>query len=105
MRAMTAFLSLLVTTSTVFAAEPNLENQKTAVKASMAMTKINMDYMGDRLDLQLFSVTEKGLDVKVEIGIGSTDRPARMHNCVTVSFSDTGYITNISNDIDADSCK
>lgn len=104
MKKLAAILSIMLTASTVFAAN-TAPRKETATKAALAMAKVNWAYMGKKLDLQVFQTTEKGRDVKVELGIGTDTHPARMNACVTVSFDDGGNIKNIANEIASVSCE
>lgn len=95
---------LLSFSLTVFAADVQPIKQ-TATNAAIELTKANYAYMKRRIDIQFFKATESGRNVKVELGIGSIDRPARMHNCVSVNFDENGYILNAANEIDSDTCE
>ena len=89
---------------TVFAADVQPIKQ-TAIRTAIEITKANYAFMKGNLDVQFFRATEKGRSVKVELGIGSTDHPARMHNCVSVNFDGSGNILNLTNGINSASCE
>jgi hypothetical protein len=82
-------------------------NLETGKSLAISLEEAEYKNLGKKLDLQLFSATEKDNKIKVELGIGTKIRPARMHDCITVTFSDakTGYIQNIEKEIDAGSCE
>ncbi len=100
------FLGITILTFSSFASDkvPNLE---TAKRAALSLEIAEYSYLGKRFDLQVFSALEKDNKVKVELGIGTVERPARMHDCITVTFTEAkiGYIQNIEKDIDSGSCE
>lgn len=99
-------LGLTILASSVQASD-KVSNLETAKQISISLEKVDYTYLGKRFDLQVFSVVEKDNQVKVELGIGTIERPARMHDCITVTFTEAkvGYIQNIEKDIDSDSCE
>jgi hypothetical protein len=88
-------------------ASNKLSNLETAKQVAITLEKAEYSNLGKRFDLRVFSVVEKDNKVKVELGIGTTERPARMHDCITVTFTEAkvGYIQNIEKDIDSGSCE
>lgn len=79
-------------------------NAEKAKEVSISLEKVDYKHLGKRLSLQVFSIKEQENLVKIEIGVGTTDRPARVHDCITVAFSGTGFIEKIEKDNDSGSC-
>ena len=88
-------------------ASEKVSNLETAKQVSVSLENVEYSNLGDRFDLQILSVVEKDNKVKVELGIGTSERPARMHDCITVTFTaaKVGYIENIEKEIDSGSCE
>jgi hypothetical protein len=103
----TIFLLGLTILASSAQASNKVSNLETAKQVSISLEEVEYSYLGKRFDLQVISVVEKDNKVKVELGIGTTERPVRMHDCITVTFTEAtvGYIQNIEKDIDSDSCE
>ena len=78
-------------------------NAKKAEDLAIALAKIDYAQLEDRLVLNVFSVLEQENQVKVELGVGTIHRPAKIRNCITITFENE-FVQKIENDIDAGVC-
>lgn len=93
------FMSLTI--SFGYAANSNIEKAK---EISILIEKADYNYLGKKLNLQVLSKSEKENIVKIEIGVGTIDRPIRIHDCITFLFSNEGYVQKIDKEMDSGSC-
>lgn len=99
-----AFCALSMS-STAWSSAKLLTPVEKATSMAEAITKTDYQHLSSQLDVHVIQATEKADVVKVELGIGTKGKPARMNNCVTVTFDETGFVKQIQQELDADSCE
>lgn len=81
-------------------------NIQKAEKAAMEMTKVDYAHLKERLSIKVVTISEKANQVKVELGVGTIERPSKIYNCMTFTFtqSEEGFIEKVENEIDSGFC-
>lgn len=100
------FLLYLILLTSAASAQGLSSNINKAEKMAIAMTTVDFAHLKDRLRMKVVTISEKENLVKVEMSVGTTERPNRIYNCMTFTFSQNadGFVEKVENEIDSGSC-
>ena len=79
----TIFVLFIMMWMSCLKAETLSLNIKKAEKMAVAMATVDYAHLKNRLRIKVATISEKENQVKVELGIGTVERPSKIYNCMT----------------------